>query len=503
MPSETRLGTRLRGLVAVLLGALALLSVGLVQGSPSAFYDTDDYYLHGRMIAQQAGLPAPPERFDPESGVSIVHRRMTPDPRLAFTWYGARSPFYSALFYGLERLGTLWAVAAAQALAMATVLLWLAQTGGRTRWGRTYAILVAVLTLGSSLPFFVSFAMPDVFAGLTLAVAGLIAVYGAQMSAGRRLASYLMMTVAMVFHRSHVIDGLAVGLLVLCWPGLVSLEVGARRRGAAIAACAVAALALLAGADQTARLANGGMALRTPPFLAVRVLADGPGRLRLREVCGAQPRYALCAFKGLPLDNTDDMLSSDDPKLGIFRVSPYAVREAVAREETAFVIDAVLHHPLRQVLASIRNAAVQTGLFQVDEPLLTRSAFADHWFWAQTRLPALLDRADLCRRGAACIAAWPALPLKVWHGLVLLAAMAVILLRSSAAGRADADPEAARARSLALVFLIALFLNGAVCGALSGPFARYEARVVWLIPAAAVLLELSLRRRGREGGVAA
>jgi hypothetical protein len=38
-------------------------------------------------------------------------------------------------------------------------------------------------------------------------------------------------------------------------------------------------------------------------------------------------------------------------------------------------------------------------------------------------------------------------------------------------------------------------LNALVCGALSGPFPRYQARIVWLFTAAALGLEIAVRSR--------
>ena len=45
--------------------------------------------------------------------------------------------------------------------------------------------------------------------------------------------------------------------------------------------------------------------------------------------------------------------------------------------------------------------------------------------------------------------------------------------------------------------VLAVALNAAVCGVLSGPFARYEARLLWLVPAAALLLRAARRSSTR------
>ena len=50
--------------------------------------------------------------------------------------------------------------------------------------------------------------------------------------------------------------------------------------------------------------------------------------------------------------------------------------------------------------------------------------------------------------------------------------------------------------STARLVLYGIVLNAAVCGILSGPFPRYQARVIWLVPMIAVLSLMALRRYG-------
>jgi hypothetical protein len=59
--------------------------------------------------------------------------------------------------------------------------------------------------------------------------------------------------------------------------------------------------------------------------------------------------------------------------------------------------------------------------------------------------------------------------------------------------RRDFDDPVFRASIAAVLLLTAVILNAAVCGALSGPFPRYQARIVWLFTAAAFLFEIAVR----------
>ena len=53
--------------------------------------------------------------------------------------------------------------------------------------------------------------------------------------------------------------------------------------------------------------------------------------------------------------------------------------------------------------------------------------------------------------------------------------------------RADAGDDLRRYLTLIALIGLGLLLNAAICGALSGPFARYQARLIWLLPMCTVL----------------
>jgi hypothetical protein len=92
-------------------------------------------------------------------------------------------------------------------------------------------------------------------------------------------------------------------------------------------------------------------------------------------------------------------------------------------------------------------------------------------------------------------------PLALWHGTVCLVALAWL---AWVAGRE-------RTRRLVLdqwlgpviLFLLAAVLfNAAATGILSGPFARYQARIAWLPPLAALLAAGATQRRRLTTGQA-
>ena len=58
--------------------------------------------------------------------------------------------------------------------------------------------------------------------------------------------------------------------------------------------------------------------------------------------------------------------------------------------------------------------------------------------------------------------------------------------------------EPARVLGTVLMLAAVVIVNAAVCGILSGPFARYQSRLIWLLPVAAGLVACALPiRAGR------
>jgi hypothetical protein len=76
-------------------------------------------------------------------------------------------------------------------------------------------------------------------------------------------------------------------------------------------------------------------------------------------------------------------------------------------------------------------------------------------------------------------------------------AAAAMLLAAFACPRLRRNLEREQLYMLALLGA-GIVLNGAICGALSGPHDRYEARVAWLVPFCALTVGIALwQRRGR------
>jgi putative flippase GtrA len=492
---------RLLSFLPVLAGTLMLVGVVLINGRPSVFTDTDDYFVEGRTFAYTIAYalhlkePAPP----PTTPEDIADAKQTAeDLHMSHTEVGARSPYYGLLLYASQRIGTIWLTTAIQAVfgAWLVFMMWRLATPGAPRW-TAYAAQAAV-AFGSSLPFFAAFTMPDVFSGYATVSATLLLVFWERLNRWERGALAGLLVAAMTFHTSHLLD--VVGVTVLA--GLVFRFFRARTF-AVLAPVALVIVSIVAAAGagaiykEAVKLKTGDE-MRRPPFLAMRVIADGPGRKFLRERCDHGATYALCEFHTLPLDDAQDMLWSDDRRKGIFNVTTYDTRLRMEREENRFVLDAVAYAPLDQMVASLRNWLEQLFLIYLDDPLKNPHYYLTNSYWSTTNLPWLINHAANCGRDHWGCASRLSMEGSQWlYGSLAIAGLIIVALRlfrsdlQSGVARRRLDWSDDRSRLMALLVLLigAVVINAFVCGVLSGPFARYQARITWLITAAA---EISL-----------
>jgi hypothetical protein len=484
---------RILALAQITLAAAILLWPLAIAGRPTLLADTTGYWRQGRTIVVQGlGLDRnAPNPFDLMLDAQIFDHRVTPDPRMASSFLAARSPLYGVFLYASQRLGTLWLTAGLQALIAAAVIftLWRAAAPKAARW--TYLALIGCLAALSSLPFYAGFATPDVFAGLDILIIVALGLYWDRLGAGARFALWTLLALSLGFHVSMlvIVAALVPVLALILWRSGASRHAIAVRTGAC--AAAVAAAAALGAAATSAASAIDGAPLHNPPFLSARLLADGPGRRYLEAACAHAQPFALCAFKDRPLATSDEILWWNYADRGVFMTSGLSERLALEREEPRFVRAVIAADPTGVAGAAFHDFALQLGRFYVDDPLHDPCETRRLWYWNLSSARVLIPGADSCPTNASLYLA--AGPLFGLHGAALLGSAAALTLTTRRRGRSITRPlpddldDQGRILAAAALIGAALVINAAVCGVLSGPFARYEARMIWLVPMAAVL----------------
>jgi hypothetical protein len=476
-----------------------LMSTAFAGGRPSVFFDTDGYYLMGENAAQAIKrIPA---------ALAGDHKALrTPvsdDDQIDVTIMGARSPLYGLFLFTFERLGGVWLVAGAQALicAWTVFLLWKAAAPDAPTW--SYLALTGGLTLASTLPFFATFIMPDVFAGVAAVGFVLLTVYGDRLARLETAIVVLILAFAYAVHASHmltVLGAMIPAALVLWW---FKAPKGPVVRGYVLTVLAMVMAVFSGKAYEVGFHMRTGMPLHRPPFLMARVLADGPGRAYLKTVCkGPDNPYVICRAIHAPLTRSDDILWEESPLIGAFNAlkSP-DLQLRMEKEEGAFVKGAVLSDPVGQLKASMENWADQLTRVSVHDPLRDPRQFLANEYWQTTRLVDMIPHPEQCKPiGPGCKPPFDMGLTKHWHELVMaLSALFAAWrfsrpdVRSALKDRTAPWAEPAVPLTTAVIILMGMVvLNAGVCGIISGAFSRYQARIVWLVPAAAGLIALRL-----------
>jgi hypothetical protein len=490
-PSGPRRLGALKSWLLVLVGTLLVMSTAFAAGRPSVFFDTDGYYLMGENLAQLIKRVPDVLRGDP----AALTTQVSDDDQIDIAIMGARSPFYGLLLFASDKVGGLWTLAAIQAAASAWMmfLIWRAAAPTAPIW--SYPVLMAALAAGSTLPLFATFAMPDVFAALCALGVVLLAGFADRIRLWEKVCVFLVMAAGFSFHTSH---GLTI-LVALVPATVLLLAFRAPPRAVLIGAgLTVVAIGMAVAGD---RIYEAGFRMRTghdlgrPPFLMARVLADGPGRAYVRKVCaGPGEPFVICRFSHTPLARSDDILWEDKPEIGVFSTLKPADQILMEKQEMAFVRGSVLNDPLGQLRASLRNWGWQLIKISTHDPLRDPRAFLANEYWKTTRVVDLIPDPRACKPiGPGCRPPLHPVPMKWLHTAVLALSLLFGAWRFSrpdarAALRArDWARPSTRLFAISLILLGIVVLNAGVCGVLSGAFSRYQARIIWLVPAAAGL----------------
>ena len=434
MPTEGRAGT----VASIGLAAALLLWPAFWNGYPLVFSDTGTYL--SQAIEHYVGWDRP--------------------------------VFYSLFLLPLHLTLTTWPAIVVQALLVAHVLHLVRRTllpDASVWW---LLPLAGAMTLASSLPWFVSQLMPDVFTGVLVLVLGLLVFAPERLSRRERIWLMAFAAFMIAAHQSHVLLSLALLAVLLPLRGTVALH-------------SVAPLVLAVVALVSVNLLAFGRASLSPfgnVFLLARVIYDGPGADVLRRDCPAAG-WRLCASVDRLPAGADEFLWRDDGP-----VVQAGGAKLVSREADAIIAAALRAEPGREALAFMRNAARQLARFATGDGLQAWPATVTPWI--ERDFPHSEAGAYAASRQSAGMLEVPAW-MQALHLATALAGVAacVALLLPAPRKRISGHPAA----GFAAAALLALLANAAITGGLSGPHDRYQSRIMWLPPLIAVLGIASLR----------
>jgi hypothetical protein len=250
------------------------------------------------------------------------------------------------------------------------------------------------------------------------------------------------------------------------------------------------------------------------PFAISRMLANGGVQSYLRQAC-AHERLTACDLAGAapgpadyyrwvyPLEGAPPVRLADSTRYTLDqfdRLEGRHVTDAEAdrrqrfvEEEGRMVIGALRFDGLAQARSAIADGAIAFINFGVDhtfdtvQTLVREGASRMRGEMAEV-LPGGVECLDATTCGRFDLdRAWP-----IQYGLVICAFLFVAIcgLRRDLRARDELA-------TFILLILGLVLANAFLCGAISGPFNRYQARVIWLIPLCALLLAAQHWQRQR------
>ncbi|MEI6158857.1 MAG: hypothetical protein WCP77_03395 [Roseococcus sp.] len=367
---------------------------------------------------------------------------------------------------------SLWGIVLAQGVILSHLIWLLARVLGRAGAGRHLAYCAA-LALITTAPWSTALVMPDVMTPMAVLSAALLGWAWPALSRGERVWLMGLGSIATAAHLSNlpVIFALVLlGILLrLGWRGC-----------ARVAVPLLGAVALLLG---TNLVGHGRLAISPygSTFLLARLIADGPAARTIAARCPEAGWY-LCAFAGrLPTDSDDFLWRPESPvNRAPDGTAIFLGGMVLAPEASAIVAETLRREPWEVLRLGFGNFLQQMGMTRIGDTLTPDLLDRTVRPRLVQRFPgfevAAFDAALQQRDGLRPIGqriAW-------LHPLILLLATPLVLLAWSRAR----DP---LSLGLLLCILVGVTANALATGALSGPYDRYQARIAWLLPLAAML----------------
>ena len=427
--------------LAILAGAALLAWPALLNGYPLVFIDSVSYLGH------------------------------TLFPEWPWDKTAAYGPFLHLFHWGWS----LWAALAGQVLILSH-LLWVTQRAMRGDVTAAGHLLLCVALAGlTSAPWFAATLMPDVFAGVGPLCLLLLAFARERLTRLEVAWLTLLGAFAVAAHLSHLPTALAL---------VAFAAIATRRFGPPLRAVLPVALAVIGLIAANAwAFGKPSLSPHGATFLLARLQADGPATQTLRDFC---PRagWALCAqLRRLPMDSDRFLWDPDSPLNRTADGRPIAMGAMrMAPESAAIVFSTIADHPAEVAAAMARNTLRQLELVEVGDTL-----GSTHLAASARRAVAVLPPGELAAFDAAAQMQGRlpdlAAPFLAPHLPMLVLSLPLLLV---ALGLAAWRGDRVRLRVLAGL-VIAVGVNAFATGALSGPAARYQARIVWLLPLGAIL----------------
>lgn len=519
MSTEPALATaRLQSIVAVALGAIALLWIVLLNGQPFFWPDTSTYVrevdaaivrLFGPSVATSwTNLDSAPaaNTQSKSSGAEITaHNSESDSPKKSSQSrhiislrngivLEGRSVYYGVLLYAGDLIGGFWFTVSVQALIVSYVIFFLFVKCLSLSL-RSFLFSICLIALFSTAPFYVGLLMPDIFAAVTILTSAILLLFWPKMTTLEHIMMATLLAFSIMCHTSHL-------LLCACIVSVyifVSSFTKLRSTNFRVAAIATVAICLFSGA--LAELAFNrvvsdvlGFAPIRPPFITARLIDLGPGLKYLVANCPAHP-LAVCGFLDRLPQMADTFLWSQSADNSVFATAPTSTKVALGNEQFLFFVHVLMFDPLGVLFAALRAASSQ----------LITCGLSEFHYCADC---STLNIADLPARYQTTIREtlsyrniWPIAAFTRIDAIVVVISVGLIVGIGGKHKLLCFGQMQSGIFAVMGVIVTGLISNAIICGLFSTIHDRYQARVVWLLPCLAMAMLCSeVLRRDREYG---
>lgn len=388
--------------------------------------------------------------------------------------------------------GTLWAVVAVQSLLMAWLLHEIVDAFAPWRARVALVPVAAALTLLTAVPWFAGQLMADAFTGVLVLGMAALAFGPAWIGLRRRLAMALVLALATGVHTSHIAvgGGLVLVFLALRWLAVLPGWRWASAR-VALPILVVAGGALLAAAANWSLTGRVFISQSTGNLLLARLVQDGIAKKYLDEVCPKGVNLRLCPYRGRLPKTANAFLWFPGT---FYKIGGWAPE--VQEESNRIVAESLRMFPWEHAKAAAALTWDQLLMVRTGDGLVKLDTIhADDKVEKDPFMPKIIGRhyphdmpdywTSEQRHGIDfTIINRIQVPL-AFAGYFLVPVVLVWAYR-----RRDR-----LAAGLALTVVLGILGNAFVCGALSNPNDRYQARIAWTAALAAGLGAARLRRR--------
>jgi hypothetical protein len=388
-----------------------------------------------------------------------------------------RSLYYGLLLYIGAVAGGFWLTILMQSATVLLVLYLVLRALAYPAWP-TLAWLCLGLCLVSDLSFFASYLMPDLFAAFAILACAFLISSPERLALRDGAPWFLLLTASMLCHDTCFLLSVSfLGFAILA--NLFQRSFGNLRGLGIILLASFTAWAGQSLVTYGVTRATGQPPLRFP-LIEARLVADGPGTNYLRSNC-PESRFTLCEYVDEFPMNSYAFLFDVEPGKSVYEIASYDQRRALSAEQFRFLLAVLKFDPAGVAKSGMRNTAAQLLDFG-----LSKFRYDPGEKETMDRTFPLQALAQM-RAGAAYRGTMPAAALTVLLYLFVSGSLAYVLLVLF--GLLPGRSMNHRLKTVFCWIITGIVLNAAICGGISAVESRYQARVVWLIPLVALLVE--------------